>query len=190
MQIGWYAEQLSNTPNGEPVAYHKNLGVSEEEYKEFLELSYNIEAAPTDRAELLINLAKNENRINIILPRTPLYPTDKGSKNLIVKDSIAYYNGVPLKYTGVTSVDNEKNGLRSKWFGYTFEYEMPVNLSASDLKDIANLNYHSCKLVIGNLEKGNRSMIHIKEIRVENGKKTISTDFPLIYSNNQKISLR
>jgi hypothetical protein len=186
----WFVEHTMNTPEGEPLAYHKNLGVTEEEYKEFLELSENIQAAPTARAELLIKYAKAENRVDIVLPRTPLYPGESNSKLLIIKDTVAYYNGIQLKYTGLIIVDNEKNGFRSKWTGYTFSYEDPPGLTSNDLKDLTKLNYHSCKVIAGKLEKGNKSIIHLKETLIKNGEKTISTDYPLVYSDNQRISFR
>jgi hypothetical protein len=184
----WYVDHLAKTPDGEAVPYHENLGLTAMEYAEFLELAGNITAVPTGRVSLIIALMKQSGSVSITFPKEKLLG-NKESFSIGIRDSLVYYGDVRLAYTGIAQVDNDKNGLQSKWQGYGFAYEMPTGLTPADLKDPGTLNYHSCKLTIALLEKSNKVLIRFRETKIENGVKTIEADWPLVYSDNQGIAV-
>ncbi|MGQ0738696.1 MAG: hypothetical protein ACT4OJ_06515 [Bacteroidota bacterium] len=184
----WYVDHLAKTPDGEPAPYHENLGLTKTEYEEFLALARNITAASTGRVSLIITLLKQAGSMSITFPKEKLLGS-RESFSIGIRDSLVYYCDIRLLYTGISEVDNDNNGLQSKWKGHIFVYEMPAGLTPADLKDPGTLTYHSCKLTIALLEKTNKVLIHFRETKIENGVKTIETDWPLVYSNDQRIAV-
>lgn len=185
----WYVEQVAKIPEGETLPYHENLGLTPEEYREFLSLADNITMVSTGRISTIISQVKDHNAISIRFPATGLVNTD-GPFSVTLRDSTAYYNEIQLSYAGIITVDDDNNGLRSKWAGHSFIYEMPKGLSLEDLKDPGTLNYHSCKITVALLERPNKVMISFKEKKFVNGLKTIDIDMPLVYSDNQNIVIK
>jgi|GEM_PF-1331690 len=184
----WYVDHIANTPEGEAMSYHKNLGLTKEEYEEFLTLAGNITAASTGRVSLIITLRKEAGSMSITFPKEKMLG-NRESFSIGIRDSLVYYGAIKLAYTGISRVDNENNGLQSKWKGHSFVYEMPAGLAPEDLKDPGSLNYHSCKLTVALLEKSNKVLIHFRETKIESGVKTIEADWPLLYSNDQRIAV-
>jgi hypothetical protein len=180
----WYIDYVNSTAPGKELPYHKNFGISESDYEEFLRLAKSVTAVSTKRVEAFI--ARDEKEVA---------PSIAASYNFIIvpdltfivrlEDSVAIYRQLKLKFTGEVTVDDENNGFKSKWKGYRFEYENPSSISAEDFKN-DELNYHSIKLTIALLDNGGKPLIAFRERKIENGEKVVDKDLPLVYSYKQK----
>ncbi len=185
----WYIDHVYNSPKGESLPYHKNLGLSEADYSEFLKLAKDVTAISTARVNTSSFALKDHDSLQTVMRVHFIIHTLKLQFTVRFADSVAFYNDLKLKYTGEAGVDNESNGLRSKWKGYRFEYENPSETNSDDFKN-EKFNYHSIKITIAILEKGNKTLITIRERKIVDGNETIDTDLPLVYSDNQKIVIR
>ena len=176
----WYIDHVAKVPDGEPLPYHENLGLSQAEYEEFLNLAKNITSISTGKITIVIAPSKESGRIHIKFP-------EMDALNISLKDSSVLYKDLKLKYSGIVHVNDDSNGLRTRWAGHSFLYENPSELSSEQMKNLDKLNYIKCKLTIALLQKSNKIMIDFSETKISNGVKILDSRMPLVYSDDQSI---
>ena len=74
-----------------------------------------------------------------------------------------------------------KNGLKSKWKGYSWRFEEPGDFNPDNLRDLSNLKMKLYKFTIGRLEKNGKTYMSLKGREVEDGAKTVDFEFPVIF---------
>lgn len=132
----WFVDYMKNVPEGQPLPYHEKMGISKTEYEEFLHAGENTEVVPSAIESLAIQ--KSGEVISF-----------KGTGRLVIFDSIkidllkqtATFRNFKLSQLDSIRITDDKNGLRSKWFGYTFSFEEPKNISPDQIKDLASFTY-------------------------------------------------
>lgn len=131
----WYQEHIKTAKKGKPLAYHPNMGITKEEYAEFLKLGNDIEVESSGKEKLeILNV---DDRI-----------TFKGDGKLAVYNDLiidiannqVLFKDYTLPFLNNVNIENADNGLKSKWKGYNWAYEYPVLNKETDLTDLENLN--------------------------------------------------
>lgn len=169
----WYLNHVKNTAPGQPVAYDKKLGLTKEEYMEFLELSKDIEVVSTGNEKVTIRLQEenfsfqSQNQLAFI-----------NDLRIDVKNNTVSFKEYKLPFTDTVSITSAKNGFRSKWKGYKWRLEEPSDLGNLSIKDIKTLNARAYTLTIGQLEKNGKSILILKVREVEQGER--KTDYEKI----------
>lgn len=172
----WFVDYMQKVPEGSPMPYHEKMGISKAEYTQFLADSEKAEIISSGKEPLLIQ--KNGDIISF-----------KGIGNLKVFDSIkidllhkqASFKSYILSDFDSIRVTDASNGLRSRWFGYSFAFESAKDLSAEDLKNLSSLNYSQFKLIIGQLENTRKPFLEFSGTVIENGEKTTEIKLPLVF---------
>ncbi len=172
----WYQEYIKTAKKGEPLAYHPNMGITEEEYAEFLKLANDVEVESTGTEKLEIINA--DNKINF-----------KGDGRLSIYNDLTIditnnqilYKDYTLPFLDEVNIENADNGLKSKWKGYNWAYEYPVISEETDLTDLENLNITVIRFTVGQLEKNGKIYVQIKERKLESGIKTVDNQIPIMF---------
>lgn len=172
----WYQEHIKTAKKGEPLAYHPNMGITEEEYAEFLKLVNDIEVESTGTEKLEIINADNKIKF-------------KGGGRLSIYNDLTIditnnqilYKKYTLPFLDEVNIEDADNGLKSKWRGYNWAYEYPVITKETDLTDLENLNITVIRFTVGQLEKNEKIYVQVKERKLENGIKTVDNQIPIMF---------
>lgn len=172
----WFVDYMKTIPEGEPMPYHKKLGLTKSEYEEFINSLNDIEIVSTGKENVMIEV-KNDT-INF---------SSKGklsNYNLLkidLKDNTVIYRELKMTFSDTSNITNDKNGLRSKWKGYNWKFEEPNDLSFDDLKDLENLKMKRYSLTIGRLEKNGKTFLSFKGREINVGVKIVDFELPIIF---------
>jgi hypothetical protein len=172
----WFADFLKTVPDGEPMPYHPKLGITQEEYEELMSYFKNIEIVSTGKENITIEI-KNDT----IYFKSRGKMADLDSLRIDLKNNTVYYGAYMMPFSDSLNIKTDKNGLRSKWKGYTWIYEEPKDLELDDLKDLSNLQMKQYKLTVGRLEKNGKTYMSLKGREIEDGAKTVEFELPVMF---------
>lgn len=172
----WFIEYLKTVPEGEPMPYHPNMGMPEEEYNEFLQLSGNMEVMSMGQE-------------NLEIKKGDTFVTFRGTGKLSLFDNVKidlknnqiYYKDYILAYEKETIVEDDSNGFKSKWKGYIWRYTLPDDIEDVDFTDLSNLSITNVKFTVGQLESNGRIYLKLKEEIVENGVKIEDDELQILF---------
>lgn len=178
----WFLEQQKKMQeSGEPIGYHKNLGLSKSEFNElktYMENSTGIEMVPSDSG--VIEIVSKEGIISFV-GSGRLEILDYVS--IDIKNKVAWVGDKELKNFSTVIVDNDNNGLKSKWKGYKWIFEETNNPEGfkglESMDDLTNLNMKLYTLTVGRLEKNRKTYCEVKVSEIENGEKTVNIQTPI-----------
>jgi hypothetical protein len=172
----WFVDYMKTVPEGEPMPYHSKLGMTKEEYDELMGYINNIEIVSTGKENIEVEI-KNDT----IYFKSKGKLTDYNSLKIDLKDNTVLFGQYKMLFSDTSDITNDKNGLRSKWKGYTWKFEEPNDFNFDNLKDLSNLKMKQYKFTIGRLEKNGKSYISLKGREVEDGEKTVEFELPIIF---------
>lgn len=173
----WFVDYMKTVPDGQPMRYHPNLGLTEEEYKELHGYMNNIELVSSGKSDVTIKHKNNTIEFKADDEKLKLLEFVKIDliKNVV---TIGEYE---LAFSDTVNVTDDKNGLKSKWKGYTWKFEEPKDIDMNALKDLQTLKDKQYKFTIGQLEKNGKTFMSVKGQEIENGAKQVSFELPLIF---------
>lgn len=126
----WFLEYSSNLEPGKPTPYHKNLGLTADEYSEFQELLEEIELVSSGIIQYKISYSDNE---------IYLIPKDTADNKTVLinltKNTVEFDKQL-LSFKDTVRITDPKNGFRSEWIGYQWIYENPKDVDMNTLKDL------------------------------------------------------
>jgi hypothetical protein len=176
----WFLEQQKLAgQTSEPMPYHPNFGMTEEEYAELITLTQDgldVEMTKSGSAKVSITYENDLIKFNGTGKLKVL-------KDVMIdlKENIVLIGDYKLDNFQEINVNTDKNGLKSKWRGYQWRYEYTDSqknleeLTSAELQTIILKNY---KLTIGRLEKDSTTYIEITEREIEKGIKTKTIQIP------------
>ncbi|MFN8357581.1 MAG: hypothetical protein U0Y10_24195 [Spirosomataceae bacterium] len=171
---GWFLEYMKTVPEGEPMPYNSKLGLTKEEYTELMGFMDNVEVVSTGKEDIKIEI-KND----FISFKSHNKLADLDSLTIDLKNNIVTFRQYKMLFADTLNITTEKNGLKSKWKGYSWKFEVPNNLDIADLKDLSTLNMIQYKFTIGRLEKNGKTYMSLKGREVEDGAKTVDFELPV-----------
>lgn len=172
----WYVEYIKEHEGKVPIPYHSNFGISKEEYTSLKTLLNEVEIISTGKTPITILKKKGvisfkaDDRLKI-LDYVKISPD---SNYVIIGD-------YKLTFQDTINVKTNKNGLKSKWKGYRWEYSLPDDLNIDMLKDLANLTFKHYKCSIGRLERNGKTLFKIRGREYKDGIKEINFEMVLMF---------
>lgn len=177
----WFLEQQKIVEQtGNPMPYHPNIGMTEDEYDEFkalMEKGPGVEMIKSGTAKVTFDYQddiiylKGTGRLDIL-----------NDVKIDLEENVVWIGDFKLDNFQEINVDNDNNGLKSKWRGYQWRYETtnkPNGFSELEsTEDFQTLIMKQYKLTIGRLEKDLTTYIEITEKEMENGVKTKTIQIP------------
>ena len=170
----WFLDYMKTVPEGQPMPYHEKVGLTKEEYAELMEYMNNVEAVSTGQEDIVIEARDDTIRFN---SKHKLAVLD--SLNIDLKNNIVTFGQYKMTFADTINITSDKNGLKSKWKGYSWKFEKPENLGINDLKDLHSLNVIQYKFTIGRLEKNGKTYMSLKCREVKNGAKMVDFELPI-----------
>jgi hypothetical protein len=170
----WFLEYMKTVPEGEPMPYNAKLGLTKEEYAELLGLMDNVEVVSTGKEEIII-----ETKNDVIRFKSKNKLADFDSLSIDLKNNVVTFGQFKMTFADTLNITTEKNGLKSKWAGYSWKFEEPENLDIGDFKDLSTLKIKQYKFTIGRLEKNGKTYMSLKAQEVEDGEKTVDFELPV-----------
>ena len=170
----WFLEYMKTVPEGEPMPYNAKLGLTKEEYTELMAFMDNVEVVSTGKEDITIEI-KND----FIRFKSHNKLADLDSLIIDLKNNIVTFGQYKMSFADTLNITTNKNGLKSRWKGYSWKFEVPKNLDIADLKDLSTLNMIQYKFTIGQLEKNGKTYMSLKGREVEDGAKTVDFELPV-----------
>ena len=176
----WFLKVMKELEPGQPIPYHKNLGISEEEYAAFMQFSQSVKMDKIGAIAL-----------KVIRRDSTLYfePKDFGDylKYLVIhlKDHTVMVDSLRSLYKGQITMDAKKTTLvAGPWNGYSWaleEYRKDGQLIADpDKVDPTKIDIKSIKLVIGKLDHSDQCFLYLKSDIVNKGHVLAKQDIALL----------
>ncbi|OOG18766.1 hypothetical protein BWD42_02045 [Sphingobacterium sp. CZ-UAM] len=176
----WFLHVMKELEPGQPIPYHKNLGISEAEYAAFMQFSQSV------KMDKLGAIA-----LKVIHRDSAVYfePKDFGDylKYLVIhlKDHTVMVDSLRLLYKGQITMDAKKTTLvAGPWTGYSWqleEYRKDGQLIADQNKaDPTQMDIKSIKLVIGKLDHSDQCFVYLKSDIVNKGHVLAKQDIALL----------
>ncbi len=172
----WFLDYMKTVPDGEPIPWHEKLGVTKTEYEELMGYMNNIEVISTGK-EVITCTIKDD----IISFKSHGKLSDFDSLKIDLKTNTVILGQYRLPFSDSSNITNDKNGLRSKWKGYTWKMEEPKGLQLEDLNDLEHLDYKQYTFTIGRLEKNGKTYMSLKGREIESGEKLVDFELPVIF---------
>lgn len=173
----WFVDFMKTVPDGQPMPYNSKLGLTEDEYKELQGYLNDIELISSGKYAVTI---KSKNNIIAFETNDEKLKLLEYVKIDLIKNVITI-GEYELTFSDTVNVTDDKNGLKSKWKGYTWKLEEPKDLDLNALKDLQTLKVKQYKCTIGQLEKNGKTFMSIKGQEIENGERQVSFELPLIF---------
>ncbi|MBE9597880.1 hypothetical protein [Pedobacter sp. MC2016-24] len=170
----WFVDYMKTVPQGQPMPYHINLGVTKEEYAELMGFMDNIEVISTGTQQISI-----QNKDDIIHFKSDNKLSLLDSLKIDLKNNVVLFGHLKLPFGDTLNIISNKNALKSKWTGYSWILEQPKDLNPEELKDLNNLKMKQYKLTIGKLEKNGKTYMSLKGREIENGVRTVDFEIPV-----------
>jgi hypothetical protein len=172
----WFVDYMKTVPQGQPMPYHVNLGLTKEEYGELMGYMDNIEVVSTGAEEISIQTTddvihfKSRGKLSLL-----------DSLKIDLKNNIVLFGRLKLPFGDNLNITSEKNALKSKWAGYRWVLEEPKDFGPDKLKDLNNLKMKQYKLTLGKLEKTGKTYMSLKGREIENGARTVDFEIPVLW---------
>lgn len=179
----WFLKTMKELKPGEPIPYHKNLGISEEEYAAFIEFSQSIKIDKIGGMEL--NVIRKDNSIHF-------EPKDFGDylKYLVIdlKSQRVRVDSLGLEYKGQITMDAKQTTLvAGPWAGYSWQLEEfkkdgqlisdPNNFVPAEMGE---LDIKSIEVLIGRLDHSDQCFLYLKSNIVFKGHVLAKQDIALL----------
>jgi len=172
----WFVEYMKTVPEGEPMPYHLNMGMTKKEHDELMGYMTNIEMVSTGKEKIDVEI-KNDT----VYFKSKEKLSEYDSVKIDLKGNTVLYGPYKMTFSDTSNITDDKNGLRSKWKGYTWKFQEPSDLDLEAFKDPSNLQIKQYKFTIGRLEKNGKTFMSLKGTEVEDGEKTVEFELPLIF---------
>ena len=172
----WFAEYRQKFDF--PLPYHPNLGLSPEEYKEYLIL--------TSKSKPELQLTGVE-KVEVELKKNSILFFTRGGLQFFngfeidLKHNRITMNGHVLEFLSTESVTDSNNVFRSPYSGYTWQFLEPGNAIKLPPEDYKKQNTSIYKVTIGQLETGNRTILIVKGLEFDNGQKVFDFEAPIVF---------
>ncbi|WP_294350163.1 hypothetical protein [uncultured Sphingobacterium sp.] len=179
----WFYKTMKELKPGEPIPYHENLGISEEEYAVFMEFSQSVKLDKIGVIEHKI--VRKENSLQF-------EPKDFGDyiKYLVfdLKDKKVRVDNLLLEYKEQITMDTKQTTLvAGPWVGYSWQLE-EVKKDGQLISDpnkvvpaeMEELDIKSIQVIIGKLDHSNQCFLYLKSNIVNKGHLLAKQDLALI----------
>ncbi len=179
----WFLKIMSGLKPGEAMPYHKNLGVSEQEYATFMQVSQSVKMDKIGSVKLKI--IRKDNSIYFMPEDFPHYLKEL---EIHLRDYTILIDSIPVKYKSQRIMDSKNTTLvAGPWKGYSWDFEeirkegqLVADPDKMDPSAIKTLDIKSVKLTIGKLDQNDQCFLYLKSDIVNKGHVLAKQDIALL----------
>jgi len=179
----WFLKTMSELKPGELMPYHKNLGISEQEYAVFIQVSQSVKIDKIGIVKLKI--IHKDNSIYFVPEDFPHYLKELA---IHLKDYTIVIDSIPLKYKSQRIMDSKNTTLvAGPWKGYSWDFEeirkdgkLIADPDKMDPSEINTLDIKSVKLTIGKLDHNDQCFLYLRSNIVNKGHVLAKQDIALL----------
>lgn len=172
----WFIDALGKVKEGEPMAYHPNMGMTVAEYAEFSSFKDSV-----------ISFSSGQARITIGMEDSIIEFHGTGRLDLLdmikidLKQNVAYISNVLLPTVDTIAVADSSNSLRSAWRGYSWRYDYPENMDPQDLRNLDSLTIIHYRVLVGRIARTGKSYLSIEMKEIRDGVKEMNFELPVTF---------
>ncbi|MBC7777039.1 MAG: hypothetical protein H7246_16525 [Phycisphaerae bacterium] len=162
----WYVDFVKDAPNGFPVKYDKKLGLTEDEFREFMSIMDNYRMISVLKFDL--NIKKD-----MTLGFTSGYNNKLfESLKIDLKNQEIHLGSYEFTLTDTILVSDENNRMGSKYAGYQWTYQEPEKIDFSNVVELIGKDAVLYRISFGVLEPSKKLYLSIKGVEIKNGKQS------------------
>jgi hypothetical protein len=166
----WWSEYVQNTPAGQTVPYHPNMGLSEGEYAEMLALFDELGLQKTAEVTIMVT-ASGEN--HFVLDGGTALPYLTGIEIILDQDLVRTPYGVASQHTAIAPDDAQQ--LTGPWKGIQWF------LDTRDPQQATSTGIH-IEFALGRLQQDGRCLMYYRVQQFESAGKTVDLMIVLFYT--------
>ncbi|QIH34881.1 hypothetical protein [Sphingobacterium sp. DR205] len=179
----WFLQVMNELKPGEPMPYHKNLGISEEEYAAFMQFSQSIKIDKV--GAIALKVIRRDSSLHF-------EPTDFGDylKYLVIdlKDHRVMVDRLGLPYKGQITMDAKRTTLvAGPWKGYSWRLEefrkegqLIADPNKVDPTEMREMDIKSVEVIVGKLDHSDQCFLYLKSDIVDKGHVLAKQDIALL----------
>ncbi|WP_288807813.1 MULTISPECIES: hypothetical protein [unclassified Sphingobacterium] len=179
----WFLNVMKELEPGQPMPYHKNLGISEAEYAAFMQFSQSIKIDKI--GAIALKIIRRHSSIHF-------EPKDFGDylKYLTIdlKDHRIMVDSIDLPYKGQITMDAQRTTLvAGPWKGYSWRLEefrkdgqLIVDPNKVVPAEIRKLDVKAIELIIGKLDHSDQCFLYLKSNIINKGHVLAKQDIALL----------
>ncbi len=179
----WFLKMMKELKPGEPIPYHKNLGISETEYADFMQFSQSIKM--DKMGTIPLKIIRKDRSIHFepegFADYLKYLVLDLNEHRVMV-DSL----GLPYKER-ITKDAKTTTLVAGPWKGYSWQLEefkkdgqFIADPDKVDPTQIGELDVKSIKVAIGKLDQSNQCFLYLKSNIVNKGHVLAKQDIALL----------
>ncbi|GHT33781.1 hypothetical protein FACS189434_08780 [Bacteroidia bacterium] len=172
----WFVDYMKTVPTGQPMPYHKNLGLTESEYAEMQSSFNDVELFSSGKEKVTI---QKEN--NIIQFKASGKLELLNYLKIDLNNNIVTFLNYQLSFSNTANITTETNALKSKWKGYNWKMEEPKDIDWESIKDLQTINIKQYKFTLGQLKKNNKTWLYLKGREIEKGENQVNFELSIIF---------
>jgi len=155
----WFKKYLNDNPQNKALPYHKNFGLTPDEYNEYHSLISQLELK--EKSIAYLDVKKDDSNIVLTINRDSNSPI-KISLNL--KENTVNFNNYSLTYSTLLKNKDSNNIHNSPWIGhYWSQFVFPQNEDYLYVDDQFEYQIIHIKVIIGKIDKTGETYIQIQE---------------------------
>jgi len=179
----WFMEFVKEIPEGGKMPFHENLGLSENEFNEMMNLLEDVEVFSSEQAKF--EVFYNEDTLFFkssapILKMLNYIAIDLKSNvvNLIVPNQ----GTLSLSYKKSIRIDSDDHAYKSTWHGYKWAYENGTeNIDINNINKVADIpDFTRFLFTLGQMDKDKRIFLEFTVQGMANGEKIAGNELPLL----------
>lgn len=172
----WFMKAVGEAQEGKPLAYHPNLGLSPEEYAEYLSLKDSI-----------VSYSSGQEQIRITMDDSILGFQGTGRLDILdmikidLKRNVAYISNVSLPFADTVVVADSKNSFRSAWNGFSWKGGSSLDQNQLNLDSLASVTITDYGVTVGRIERTRKSYLKITIREMKQGVMELNLDLPVVF---------
>ncbi len=172
----WFMEAIGELQDGEPLAYHPNMGLTPEEYAEYRSLTDSVMAYPSGQELLTISM---EDSMLGFQGTGRLEFMDMIKIDL--KENVAYISNITLPFADTVIVGDEGNSFRSTWRGYSWESGTSLDPAHLTVDSLAGMMVTHYGITVGKINRTNKTYIKVTAKEMNQGVKELNLELPIVF---------
>lgn len=177
----WFIQQLELQKNtGHKFSYDPNLGLTEEEWKEYEKLNLDLsdmKAISTGTAKIIVTRKNNTISFKADGKLSYLNSTTIDIKNNVVK--VSNYTLTPMD---TICIKDSNNIYKTAWRGYKWKFSDPENLTfPTSIEEMNNYAAKRFEFTLGLFENTRETFVEISGYEKTEGEQKISYRIPIVF---------
>ncbi|MCL4281818.1 MAG: hypothetical protein KJZ58_06095 [Flavobacteriales bacterium] len=172
----WFMQALAELQDGEPMAYHPNMGLTPEEYADFQSLKDSVVSYSSGQEQIMITMDdgilgfQGTGRLEIL-----------DMVKLDLKENAAYISNVPLPFADTVVVTDPMNSFRSSWKGFSWKSGSSLDKGQLSLDSLSTMTITEYAVTVGRIERTQKSYLKVTAREMKQGVMELNLELPIAF---------